>query len=297
MGITPPEGSPTNRRLAMSLIASADHYNQFAYFLKEQKMSDQICSVRKMLKSMRWLLLFAALSCLNSAVSAAVIFSNLGDPIHYEGGAWYSVRGNMVYHDSLTYLITRQEIAVQISVAGTSPVALDSIGVYVKGGSNAPYINYFSGDFDVNLYEDSNNAPGALLERIQMRNVNTNPGNTVLYPAAPQIMAQATGSTVLTPGSLYWVGLDGVSTSAYVWYASRRQGGHLGVAGRSGPGGGSTFDPWTTQFNTTFAPNVLVLGAAPNAAVPEPASCTLALFGIVALLGKRRFFGPRKSNC
>ncbi|MFM7517387.1 MAG: PEP-CTERM sorting domain-containing protein [Pirellula sp.] len=46
-----------------------------------------------------------------------------------------------------------------------------------------------------------------------------------------------------------------------------------------------------------FAPNVLVLGSAPNAAVPEPASCTLALFGIVGLLSKRRFFSLRKSNC
>ena len=219
---------------------------------------------------------------------AAVIFSNLGDPIHYEGGAWYSVRGTMVYHESMNYLVPRQEIAVQISVTGTTPVALESIGVYVKGGSNAPYINYFSGDFDVTVYQDTNNAPGALLERIPMRSVNTNPGNSVLYPAAPQIIALATGKTFLSPGNLYWVGLDGVSTSAYTWYASRRQGGHLGVAARSGPAAGSTFDPWVTQFNTTFAPNVLVNGGAGNSAVPEPACCSLALFGLAALAAGRR---------
>jgi MYXO-CTERM domain-containing protein len=260
-------------------------------------MLDRIRSMRKTLMSMLCLLLFATLSCPNPSVSAAVIFSNLGDPIHYEGGAWYSDRGTMVYHESMNYLVTRQEIAVQILVSSTGPVALDSIGVYVKGGSNAPYINYFNGDFDVNVYADSSNSPGALLERIAMRNVNTNPGNTVLYPAAPQIMAQATGSTVLSPGTLYWVGLDGVSTSAYVWYASRRQGGHLGVAGRSGPGGGSTFDPWSTSFNTTFAPNILVLGQTPNSAVPEPASSAIALLGLVALAGRRRLFKRPKSSC
>ena len=116
-------------------------------------------------------------------------------------------------------------------------------------------------------------------------------------PAAPQIVVNASGNILLSPGSRYWVGIEGVGSSSYNWFASRRQGGHYASATRSGLGGGTTYGAWGTDVNPTFAPNIVVFSGenpVPGSNVPEPASGAVIL-GLLGLAGMtKRVVGKSK---
>jgi hypothetical protein len=189
-----------------------------------------------------------SLALLGPAHAATIIFNNISDA---------SIGGRTV-----TQLAQYQSFST-----GAGSFSLTDVQLLLSGNSSVH-------SFSVDLYSNSSNTPGGLLDHIGSMN------DSALTPSCNCIYDFPTAAFALSPSTRYWIGLSTVNGSDVTWSIEGPFQGHPGDIGVTGE---FIDDSGTVSADTGEAFQMTVSVSSTTSSVPEPSAFLLVAIGLASL--------------